>query len=166
MRPLRAPWRHAYVTSKEKPQGCVLCAALQSADTPESLVVHVAEHCFVVMNLYAYNSGHVMVSPRRHVGRLQDATPQELAETMSLLQRLERILGEAYKPDGMNVGMNLGRAAGAGVAEHIHMHLVPRWNGDTNFISVVGNTRVLPEDLQQSTARLRPVFADLVKKGS
>jgi ATP adenylyltransferase len=158
MEQLRAPWRHAYVTSKEKPQGCVLCAALQAAAAPESLVVHVAQHCFVVMNLYAYNSGHVMVSPRRHVGRLQDATQQELAETMSLLQRLERILGDVYKPDGMNIGMNLGRAAGAGVAEHIHMHLVPRWNGDTNFVSVVGETRVIPEDPREACLRLRPHF--------
>jgi len=146
------------VTSKEKPQGCVLCAALQKAPAPESLVVHVAEHCFVVMNLYAYNSGHVMVSPRRHVGRLLDATPHELAEIMLLAQRLERVLGEAYKPEGMNIGMNLGRAAGAGVAEHIHMHLVPRWNGDTNFLSVVGETRVIPEDPREACLRLRGHF--------
>jgi len=158
MRQLRAPWRNAYVTSTEKPQGCVLCAALSAAAAPESLVVHVAEHCFVVMNLYAYNSGHVMVSPRRHVGRLLDATPQELAEIMLLAQRLERVLGDVYKPEGMNIGMNLGRAAGAGVAEHIHMHLVPRWNGDTNFLSVVGETRVIPEDPREACLRLRGYF--------
>jgi ATP adenylyltransferase len=158
MQQLRAPWRQAYVTSKEKPQGCVLCAALQNALAPDSLVVHVADLCFVVMNLYAYNSGHVMVSPRRHVGRLADASPEELAETMLLARRLEGILGEAYKPDGLNVGMNLGRAAGAGVAEHIHLHLVPRWAGDSNFLSVVGETRVIPEDPREACLRLRRFF--------
>jgi ATP adenylyltransferase len=159
MEQLRAPWRHAYVTSKDAPKGCVLCAALQSAQAEDSLVVHEAEHCFVVMNLFAYNSGHVMISPRRHVGRLADATHEELAETMSLARRLEGILGDAYKPDGLNVGMNLGRAAGAGVAEHIHLHMVPRWNGDTNFISVVGQTRVIPEDPLVACRRLRGYFA-------
>src|SRR5262245_13437661 len=156
---LRAPWRHAYVTSKQKPAGCVLCLALESAQAPESLVVHVGERCFVVMNRYAYNSGHVMVSPRRHVGRLVDASPEELSEMMQLARRLETVLGEAYQPDGMNIGMNLGRVAGAGVAEHIHLHLVPRWSGDTNFISVVGETRVVPEDPREACLKLRGFFA-------
>lgn len=159
MESLRAPWRHAYVTSKEKPAGCVLCKALETAQAPESLVVHLAEHCFVVMNLYAYNSGHVMVTPRRHVGRLADASPEELSEMMQLARRLETLLGEAYRPDGMNVGMNLGRVAGAGVAEHIHLHLVPRWSGDTNFLSVVGETRVVPEDPLDACRKLRTLFA-------
>jgi ATP adenylyltransferase len=147
------------VTSKQKPAGCVLCLALETAQAPESLVVHVAESCFVVMNLYAYNSGHVMVSPRRHVGRLADASPAELSEMMQLARRLEGVLGEAYQPDGMNVGMNLGRVAGAGVAEHIHLHLVPRWSGDTNFVSVVGETRVVPEDPLEGCRKLRALFA-------
>lgn len=158
MQQIRSPWRQAYVSSKDKPQGCVLCAALLSPQAPDSLVVHLAGQCFVVMNLYPYNSGHVMVSPRRHVGRLADATAEELGEMMALARRLEVILGEVYKPDGMNVGMNLGRAAGAGVAEHIHLHVVPRWAGDTNFISVVGETRVIPEDPREACLRLRGLF--------
>jgi ATP adenylyltransferase len=158
MQHIRSPWRQAYVTSGDKPKACVLCAALAAARAPDSLVVHVASHCFVVMNLYPYNSGHVMVSPRRHVGRLGDASAEELAEMMALARRLEGILGEVYKPDGMNVGMNLGRSAGAGVAEHIHLHVVPRWTGDTNFISVVGETRVIPEDPQQACRTLRDRF--------
>jgi len=158
MQQLRSPWRQAYVTSKEKPKGCVLCEALLAAQAPDSLVVHVASHCFVVMNLYPYSSGHVMVTPRRHVGRLADATSDELAEMMSLARRLEGVLGDAYEPDGFNVGMNLGRAAGAGVAEHIHLHVVPRWAGDTNFLSVVGETRVIPEDPREASRRLRGLF--------
>src|SRR5262245_31419175 len=160
MEQLRAPWRHAYVTSKEQPKGCVLCAALERAPAPDSLVVHVAAHCFVVMNLYAYNSGHVMVTPRRHVARLQDATAEELSETMALARRLEGVLGEVYRPDGLNIGMNLGRAAGAGVADHIHLHMVPRWAGDTNFLSVVGETRVIPEDPLEACRRLRGFFPE------
>jgi ATP adenylyltransferase len=155
---IRSPWRQAYVTSVDAPKPCVLCQALERAPSPESLVAHVAAHCFVVMNLYPYNSGHVMVSPRRHVGRLADAAPEELSEMMSLARRLEAALLELYRPDGMNLGMNLGRAAGAGVADHIHLHVVPRWAGDTNFMSVLGETRVIPEDPVQACLRLRGLF--------
>ena len=121
--------------------------------------MHVAALSFVVMNLYPYNSGHVMVAPRRHVGRLADATPEELAEIMALTRRLESVLGEVYRPDGMNIGMNLGRAAGAGVPDHIHLHVVPRWNGDTNYMTVAGQTRVIPDDPAQAAARLRERFS-------
>src|SRR5262245_49299470 len=111
-----APWRHAYVSSGTKEPGCVLCRALETAGAADSLVVHVAPANFVVMNLYPYNAGHVMVAPRRHLGRLADATPDELAEMMSLARRLESVMDEVYHPDGVNLGMNLGRSAGAGVA--------------------------------------------------
>ena len=114
--------------------------------------------CFVILNLYPYNNGHLMVVPNRHVATLADATPEELGELMRLTQRAEVALTEAYHPQGINVGMNLGRPAGAGIADHLHMHLVPRWNGDTNFMSVVGETRVLPEELGQTAERLRPIF--------
>jgi ATP adenylyltransferase len=152
-----APWRHAYVTEGARSEGCVLCAAQERGDG-EKLVVHVGETGFVIMNLFPYNAGHVMVAPKRHVGSLTDASPEELAEMMSLARRLEGVYQDLYKPDGINVGMNLGRAAGAGVADHIHLHLVPRWNGDTNFISVVGETRVIPEDPVGACARLRERF--------
>ena len=130
----------------------------------ESLIVHAGEQCYVILNRYPYNPGHLMVLPNRHVPALADLSTEELHELADLTRLAETALVNAYRPQGINVGINLGLSAGAGIREHLHVHLVPRWNGDTNFISVVGNTRVLPEDLQQSTARLRPVFADLVAK--
>jgi len=156
---LWAPWRRKYVTAGAKEPGCVLCRALEQADGPESLVVHVGAHDFVVMNLYPYNAGHVMIAPRRHVATLHDTIPEELTEMTVLARRLEEVFGEVYKPDGMNVGMNLGKPAGAGVADHIHLHVVPRWTGDTNFMGVVGGTRVIAEDPREACARLRPYFA-------
>ena len=156
---LWAPWRRKYVTAGAHEPGCVLCRALDERERPESLVVHVGAHDFVVMNLYPYNPGHVMIAPRRHVGTLEAATPEELSEMMALARRLEQVFREAYKPDGLNVGMNLGRPAGAGVADHIHLHVVPRWGGDTNFMGVIGATRVIPEDPVEACARLRAYFA-------
>jgi ATP adenylyltransferase len=121
--------------------------------------VHIAALNFVVMNLYPYNSGHLMIAPHRHVASLTEATPEELGEMMELTRRLEGILLDVYHPDGVNVGMNLGKPAGAGVAGHIHLHVVPRWVGDTNFMTVVGGTRVIPEDPVAACARLRPYFS-------
>ncbi len=158
MESLRSPWRHAYVSAAHAEPGCVMCATLQGAGRDDSLVVHVGALCFVMMNLYPYNSGHVMVVPQRHVGRLSSATPEELQEMMALARRLEDVMTEVYRPDGLNLGMNLGRVAGAGVADHIHLHVVPRWSGDTNFMTVVGETRVIPEDPQRACARLREFF--------
>ena len=150
-----SPWRKAYVTSGAKEPGCVLCRALEHAADPSSLVAHVAAHTFVVMNLYPYNAGHVMIAPRRHVGSLAEATPEELSETMALARRLETVMAGLYTPDGINMGLNLGKAAGAGVADHIHMHMVPRWVGDTNFMTTVGGTRVIPEDPVEACAKLK-----------
>lgn len=147
------------MTSGVNEPGCVLCRALEDAASESSLVVHLGALNFVVMNLYPYNSGHLMVSPRRHLARLADATPGELTEMMLLTRRLEEVLAEVYRPDGVNIGMNLGRSAGAGVEGHLHLHVVPRWTGDTNFMTVVGNTRVLPEEPRAACARLRPFFA-------
>jgi ATP adenylyltransferase len=158
MERLFAPWRNAYVTATPT-DGCVLCRALADASGPESLVVHLAARNFVVMNLYPYSSGHVMVAPRRHVGRLADATAEELGEMMALARRLEEVLQRAYAPEGFNLGMNLGKPAGAGVADHLHLHVVPRWTGDTNFMTVAGGTRVIPEDPRAAAARLRSDFA-------
>jgi ATP adenylyltransferase len=133
-----------------------LCRALE--DEARRLVVHAGPLNFVVMNLFPYNAGHLMVAPRRHVGCLGDATAEELADMMSLARRLEQVLGEVYRPDGINLGMNLGRSAGAGVLDHIHLHVVPRWTGDTNFMTVAAQTRVHPEDPAEACARLRPYF--------
>ncbi len=147
------------MTSADRTPGCVLCRARDGEGGADRLIVHVAETNFVVMNLYPYSGGHVMVAPKRHLGSLAEATPEELAEMMALARRLEAVFREEYRPDGINLGMNLGRSAGAGVADHIHMHLVPRWNGDTNFMTIVGGTRVIPEQPEQACLRLRPYFA-------
>lgn len=156
---LWTPWRMRYVTTADKTPGCVLCQALEGAAGADRLVVHTGEHNFIIMNLYPYNSGHVMVAPRRHIATLAAATLEELSEMMILAQRLEEAMAKAYRPDGVNLGMNLGRPAGAGVPDHLHLHLVPRWSGDTSFMTVVGETRVIPEDPADGCARLRPFFA-------
>jgi ATP adenylyltransferase len=148
----------AYVTSADRTPGCVLCRARDGEDGAERLVVHRAELCFVVANLFPYSGGHVMVAPFRHVGSLGEANLDELGEMIALARRVEAAFREAYRPDGINLGMNLGRPAGAGVADHIHMHLVPRWTGDTSFMTVVGETRVIPEEPEQACRRLRPYF--------
>jgi ATP adenylyltransferase len=146
------------VTSGAKGPGCVLCRAVEEAARPESLVVHLSALSLVVMNLYPYNGGHLMIAPRRHVGDLTAASEDELADVMALARRVEEVFREVYQPDGINLGMNLGRSAGAGVADHIHLHMVPRWNGDTNFMTVVGEVRVVPEEPGQALARLKPFF--------
>jgi ATP adenylyltransferase len=156
MERLFTPWRHEYVTAGVKSEGCVMCQAAEGQ--AEDLVVHRGSTAFVVMNLYPYNSGHVMVAPVRHLGSLIDATPDELGEIMTLARQVEAAFREEYHPDGINIGMNLGKAAGAGVADHIHLHLVPRWNGDTNFMTVTASARVLPEAPAESCARLRRRF--------
>jgi ATP adenylyltransferase len=148
------------VTGNKPETGCVLCEA-QHLPEQQSLVVFTGPSCYVLLNLYPYNNGHVMVVPYRHVAAFALLTPDELQELAVLTQRAEIALYEAYRPQGLNVGVNLGRPAGAGVLEHLHAHLVPRWTGDTNFMTITGDTRVLPEELPASAARLRPIFARL-----
>ncbi|MDP1572011.1 MAG: HIT domain-containing protein [Vicinamibacterales bacterium] len=160
MERLWSPWRHAYVTRSDEAGGCVFCDA-PHLDDGRALVVDEGATCFVILNLYPYNSGHLMVVPRRHVATLAALTRDEVVELGVLTRRAEMALTEAYQPQGINAGMNLGRPAGAGVADHIHVHLVPRWTGDTNFMTVVGEVRVLPEELPATAARLRPIFARL-----
>lgn len=158
---LYSPWRYGYVTSASTPSpGCIFCQAVSSgADDP--LVVARGTHAYVILNLFPYNSGHLMVVPVRHVGSLGELAAGELTEIAELTQRAERAIAEVYAPHGLNIGVNLGKAAGAGVADHLHVHLVPRWSGDTNFMSVVGSVRVLPEEVPVSAERLRPVFQRL-----
>jgi ATP adenylyltransferase len=154
------------VTGEKATTGCVFCQAAEAAraDTAprlpdsDSLIVFAGTACYVVLNRYPYNNGHLMVAPYRHAASLSALTPGELQELALLTQRSEAALTEAYQPHGLNVGINLGKPAGAGVLDHVHVHLVPRWNGDTNFMTVVGDVRVLPEDLRDTLARLRPVF--------
>ena len=137
--------------------GCIFCNT--SEPGRDELVLVRGRVSFVILNLYPYNNGHLMVVPNRHLASLSEATPEELHELIELTQRAEIVLTEAYAPHGMNMGINLGKPAGAGVLDHVHLHVVPRWHGDTNFMTVVGTTRVLPEDLPQSAVRLRELFA-------
>jgi ATP adenylyltransferase len=146
------------VTGSKPDEGCVFCNAPRVPDSPESLVVFRGSACYVILNLYPYNNGHLMVVPHRHTATLASLTTEELHELMLLTQRAEIALTDAYQPHGINVGINLGKPAGAGVLDHVHIHVVPRWNGDTNFMTVVGNVRVLPEDLGETAKRLRPIF--------
>jgi ATP adenylyltransferase len=151
---LWSPWRFEYVTSR-KSSRCPFCDARAGAD---SLVVCRGDSAYVVLNRYPYNAGHVLVVPYRHQPALSNLSADELIELAVLCQRCEAVLQEVYEPEGINLGINLGRAGGAGYTEHLHVHLVPRWDGDTNFMTVVGETRVLPEELRVTAERLRPVF--------
>jgi ATP adenylyltransferase len=144
--------------------GCIFCAAGGAGESPDDpLVVARGRVAFVILNRYPYNNGHLMVVPRRHVATLADTTTEERAELMDLARRAEMALAEAYQAEGVNVGINLGRAAGAGIAEHLHVHVVPRWSGDTNFMTAVGETRVLPEALDATAKRLAPIFEKLAR---
>src|SRR5438034_4306193 len=143
----------------EHPQGCLFCDKLAAGDDEDSLILARSDLAFVILNAYPYNPGHLMVAPIRHEGELERLAQDELAAASVLLQRSVVALKETYGPDGFNLGVNLGRVAGAGVPGHLHWHVVPRWNGDTNFMPVLGETRVLPELLGETYRRLRPRFA-------
>jgi ATP adenylyltransferase len=144
------------VTGSARSSACVFCAARDGVE--ESLVVFRGTLAYVILNRFPYNNGHLMVVPNRHIASLTEAAADELAEIMQLAARAERALRAAYAPNGLNMGLNLGQAAGAGILDHLHFHVVPRWTGDTNFMTVVGETRVLPEELTITAARLRQIF--------
>lgn len=158
---LWAPWRMAYIDAPKKVEGCVFCGKLAEADDREQLILYRGEHCFIIMNLFPYNNGHLMVAPYRHTADLVGLSAAEQEEMMRLTRHCVRLLTEAFQPEGFNLGMNLGRTAGAGVADHLHMHIVPRWNGDTNFMAVTGETKVLPDALFSSYDKLAAVLAEL-----
>ena len=160
---LFTPWRYAYVTAERKPERCVLCDIAESdaGEDERLLVVHRGRHNFILLNAYPYTSGHLMVAPYRHVARLSLLDTAERDEIIGLAARVESVLEETYRPEGFNLGFNLGQCAGAGIAEHLHMHAVPRWIGDTSFMTVTGETRVMPESLEQSWQRLRGRFAEV-----
>jgi ATP adenylyltransferase len=159
---LYTPWRLAYVTGTAKSSDCVFCTALANGDA-DPLIVFRGSTCFVILNLFPYNNGHLMVVPNRHIATLVEAQPDELDEMMVTTRLAEIALREAFNPEGINVGINLGKAAGAGILEHLHIHLVPRWTGDTNFMTIIGQTRVLPQELPVTAERLRPVFEKLAQ---
>ncbi|MGB6844673.1 MAG: HIT domain-containing protein [Candidatus Acidiferrales bacterium] len=152
---LWTPWRYRYIADASKDEGCVFCAALAADDDSKTFIVHRASKNFVILNLYPYTTGHVMIVPYVHVADLSASDPETLAEMMRLAQRVQSALESTYHPQGYNLGMNLGRAAGAGVTGHLHLHVLPRWSGDANFMSVVGETRVEPEELPTTYERLR-----------
>jgi ATP adenylyltransferase len=158
---LWTPWRYRYVTSADtsgEGSSCIFCGLLRSGDDAKTLIVHRGEHNFIVLNAYPYTCGHSMIVPYQHLDRL-DKLPREAAnEMIDLAQRLETAFRDLYHPDGVNIGMNVGKAAGAGIAGHIHMHALPRWVADANFMSVIGETRVLPEDLATTYERLKAKF--------
>lgn len=161
MERLWSPWRHEYIATAESKlaAGCIFCEAQNNpADDEKNLVLYRGSHNFVILNRYPYISGHLMISPNEHLGELDAAGKETTDEMMDLAKRCQSALREVYKPNGFNLGMNLGRAAGAGVADHFHLHIMPRWSGDTNFMSTVGETRVLPEDLQTTYRKLKPKF--------
>lgn len=159
---LWSPWRYRYVSTHTQKADCIFCAKsavlageqAQAADR-ENYVLLRAERNFVLLNLYPYNNGHLMIAPYEHVASMVDASPETMAEMMRLSVRCERALREVYNPGGINLGMNLGECAGAGVAGHIHMHMLPRWPGDASFMTTVGETRVVPEELGATWEKLR-----------
>lgn len=152
---LWTPWRYQYITTSDKTCECVFCAAAKNPDDRETFVVHRAQFNFVILNRFPYTSGHVMVVPFQHVATLQELSEETLLEMFRMARDCERHLRAIYKPEGLNLGMNIGKSAGAGIAGHLHLHVLPRWTGDTNFMTVVGETRVLPEDLELTWERLK-----------
>jgi ATP adenylyltransferase len=155
-----APWRIDYVVGKEKEAGCIFCTKPTADQGDDNLIVHVAQGAFTMMNKFPYNNGHVLVSPYRHVGDLCELAPEENSLLMEEVCRAVRALRQVMKPDGFNVGVNLGVCAGAGIHEHLHFHVVPRWNGDTNLMPVLADVSVIPEHLLSTCRKLREAFKD------
>lgn len=161
---LWTPWRYAYVTGAAKNSGCIFCDLPKQNDDAKTRIVYRGEHCFIILNTYPYTPGHVMIVPYEHLNELRKLAPDAAHEMMNECQRIESVLRELYHPDGVNLGMNIGAAAGAGVAGHIHMHALPRWVADANFMSVVGETRILPESLETTYERISKALSE--KKSS
>jgi ATP adenylyltransferase len=157
-KPLWAPWRLEYIAQADEEGGCVFCEAAAGEDE-ETLVVHRGGRAFVLLNKFPYSSGHLMVAPYRHVGEFGDLTDEEALEVHRLTEQGLAALAETYRPQGYNLGWNLGRIAGAGVADHVHLHVVPRWAGDTNFMPVLADVKVLPEHLSETRRRLAEAWA-------
>lgn len=165
MQSIWAPWRAEYIYQTRKPAGCIFCllssqrdAAGNPSDDQRNHVLLRDRTCFALLNAYPYTGGHLMVAPYRHTGEMDELSEDELRDLFVLLRRCRNILRKAFQPDGFNLGMNLGRVAGAGIADHLHLHLVPRWNGDCNFMTVVGDLRVVSEGLDQTYRKLLEVI--------
>ncbi|HKH17902.1 MAG TPA: HIT domain-containing protein [Solirubrobacteraceae bacterium] len=158
---LWAPWRMQYVQGERGDSGCIFCLAAEPGDDEARYVLDRGRGCFAMLNAFPYNSGHLMVSPVRHVASLADLDDDESLELMRLLQRALGAIRAAYRPDGFNIGVNEGKIAGAGFADHVHVHVVPRWEADSNFMAVTADTRVLPQSLEDSFAALRGAFGQV-----
>jgi len=154
---LFAPWRYEYLVA-EKSRGCIFCEAAASTNEEESLIVFRGRRVFALLNRYPYTNGHLMIAPYNHHSRLSQSSGETLTELVETVARGEKILMESYRTDGLNIGVNLGSAAGAGVEDHYHVHLVPRWSGDTNFMTVAGGVRVVPEELSVTRRKLASLF--------
>jgi len=157
---LWSPWRMEYIDNPDKEEGCVFCNAQAKEDGAENLIAYRGERAYVILNRYPYTSGHLMAIPFEHVSNLEELDSETRAEMMELTSRCTTILKNIYRPQGFNVGVNIGEAAGAGVLGHVHIHIVPRWKGDTNFMSSVGQTRVLPEALEDTYQRVKNAFQE------
>ena len=155
---LWSPWRYRYVSTAEPSAACIFCAKSQESDDEKNLIVYRGKFNFILLNLFPYTSGHLMVAPYMHVATLEDASEEIVTELMLLTRLSQAKLREAYRAPAFNAGMNIGSAAGAGIAGHIHMHVLPRWPGDVNFMTSVGETRVLPEDLTETYRKLSAAF--------
>ncbi len=158
---LYSPWRMSYIEGREAQEGCFFCASLKQQDGPENLVLYRGAKAFAILNRYPYNNGHMMIVPYEHVPTLDPLPEETLAELMRMVRTAMQVLRRAYGAQNFNVGMNIGEAAGAGVADHVHIHVLPRWPGDTNFMATTANTRVLPEAIPQTYARLRQGWEEL-----
>jgi ATP adenylyltransferase len=156
---LWTPWRSTYIREKRDKTTCIFCEAASSSDDESNLVVYRGNNCFVILNRYPYTSGHLMIAPFQHVSRLSALDGAAAGEMIELTQFAETAIQAAYNPQGINLGMNLGEAAGAGIEQHIHMHVLPRWMGDANFMTSVGETRIIPESLSETYRKLRAAFA-------
>ena len=157
MKQLWAPWRIKYILSP-KPDECVFCLPEGESEDAERLILYRGKHSFVVMNKFPYNNGHVLVCPYRHISNLEDLASEESMEMMDLLQKSAKILREYFNCEGLNIGLNQGKAAGAGIREHLHFHIVPRWNGDSSFIAVMDDMRTMPQYLEETWQGLKPLF--------
>lgn len=158
---LWSPWRYRYVSKATPADACIFCAKQAEDRDAENLILHRGRHSFALLNLYPYTTGHLMVAPYSHIAMLDELPAEAAAELMELTQTSVRLLRAVYRPHGLNVGMNLGECAGAGIAGHLHMHVLPRWPGDANFMTTIGETRVMPEELGETWRRLREAFAGL-----
>jgi ATP adenylyltransferase len=156
---LWSPWRYRYITGTDRKTGCVFCDIASSAQDEENFVLHRARHNYVVLNRYPYTSGHLMVAPFEHEATLAGLREETAAEMMLLARQAEVALRAAYSPDGLNIGLNIGSSAGAGIAGHIHLHALPRWTGDANFMTTVSETRVLPEELATTYRKLKDAWS-------